>query len=136
MPRAAIQAMRDVTMLMMVRHMPDDDFTFLCESLLGTATDGSGVDLRGTTTMDNHGQPLTPCDVCGQQIEANPLTDALRDHTGTEACRACINEALGLLFGPGEQARTDGVLNLAAAMIAAGRQPSAAASARHRKTTS
>jgi hypothetical protein len=110
---------RDVTLLMMVREMPQEDFHQLCENVLrGNVTTqlmtyGSGEHLDALGQYGTHG---TVCELCAEPVETDPLNAAMRDATGMAACKACIDEALGQLFGPDAEARSIAahVLKLAA----------------------
>lgn len=100
MPRPVDDAVRDVTLLMMVRYMPEDDFLRLCDGILPVANTAAIL-----TPPDTLGHLLTPpdtqadgpsCESCGDPVEAGALI-----------CKACLDEALWQVFGPQDDGPLD-----------------------------
>ena len=95
---------RDVTMLMMVRHMPDEDFRQLCNKAMEDPTNTLVPFPNIATRCDALRHHATRCDsfcdCCAEPIRADALTAAFVQATGIPACKACIDEALFAIFGP------------------------------------
>lgn len=142
----ASDPLRTVTTLMMVREMPEADFNTLCESLLDT----KGLALDPETILDVTGRSETlrdvvgpretigdavsphgtSCALCGGPLgEVTAITEATVQATGMLACKACIDTALAVLFGPRDEdgspaTRAAGsVIQLAAAIRGGKPQP-------------
>ena len=108
MTDAVHDPVRDVTLLMMVRLMPDDDFNRLCETICpGSNTKGSTLDGGRCSVTLGHSRSDTEtrCDCCGAEIERVPETDNFAEATGLPACKACVDAALGAFFGADIEAR-------------------------------
>jgi hypothetical protein len=93
---------RDVTVLMMVRHMPDEDFLSLCEVVLNADPDtlGSGeISAEAATVLDAMRRHAPKCDVCGELAPQSALTIKVKALAGVTACKRCVDDALGSLFG-------------------------------------
>jgi hypothetical protein len=102
---------------MMVRHMPDDDFMQLCNRVMNTAKPSEGFTLdTARSGAVGRGGALS-CDVCGRPAEAEILNEMGRALGGTCACKACLIQAIALLFdgNPEAVALGEHVLRLAAA---------------------
>src|SRR5204863_6987548 len=101
MTRPAHDPERDVTLLMMVRLMPEADFQALCNSVLkgepftqGSTLDGDEYSNRSEplrTAANRDG--LLKCLVCGSP---GPLWEG----STIGACRACIDDTVWALYGP------------------------------------
>ena len=107
---------RDVTLLMMVRHMPDEDFMALCHRLMNTDIASQGFTLGGAALHGSSRQVAAVCGVCDGPVEDGRLAEVSRETVGMPVCKACIDRTLGTLFGPdptAEQAALT-VLQLAA----------------------
>jgi hypothetical protein len=104
MSEAATDPVRDVTLLMLVRVMPETDFQRLCEVVLNGDANTSTLTAGGETCLDAGGRLRTLldtlCACCGQVAEDDPLNLACVKATGVRACKACIDDALGAIFGP------------------------------------
>lgn len=100
-------SVRDVTLLMMVRYMPDEDFNSLCEQALSSgATARQDAAGRGEARQGD-----TTCMVCSEAFEPSPLTEAAQASCGVQACKPCIDHMLAAIFGP---ASANNVFHLAA----------------------
>lgn|SRR5678815_3923404 len=101
-----------VTALMLIREMPEAEFTNLCNRLLSGEV--STRDLMQVASpllernADNRGHARTSADsrclVCGGKAEAEPLNIACEASVGFTACKRCIDAALVACFGPEPQA--------------------------------
>jgi hypothetical protein len=92
---------RDVTILMMIRHMPEDDFITLCERVLnsqGFTLDSDETMQQLKTPTDAHGRPRTICMICGETAPRLPLTARVEALAGLTACKRCIDASLLGLF--------------------------------------
>jgi hypothetical protein len=93
---------RDVLLLMMVRMMPEDDFSRLCETIHGGSnTPGLPLDSVPSCPFLSRHDPSRPdpCDCCGERVEPSPETRTFRIATGLPACKACIDAAIAAMFG-------------------------------------
>jgi hypothetical protein len=101
--QVADDPIRDVTRLMMVRHMPDDDFMALCNAVLkskGSALDADEDMGHYGTPRDVMGQHGTVCSICGEAAPEAALTSRVEALAGLTACKRCIDAALlGLTTG-------------------------------------
>lgn len=100
-------AVRDVTLLMMVRHMPEDNFMSLCERVLNAKglTLGSDESLaHQRTSMDTGGHERTTCMICGETMPRLPLTTRVEAIAGLTACKRCVDAALMALFSSQSEA--------------------------------
>jgi hypothetical protein len=94
---------RDLTLLMMVRLMPEDDFLRLCEIVRkGGNTQGFTLDRDSYCKLLQAPDSSCKfvCDCCGEPITASPETANFLAATDIPACKACIDEALAAIFGP------------------------------------
>jgi hypothetical protein len=93
---------RNVTVLMMIRAMPEADFRQLCDLVLCDDTNITTV--SNNAREDSNPEPLV-CELCGLPIEdadAMPLIEACKRGCGVQACKACIDLALAHIFGVDE----------------------------------
>jgi len=102
---------RDVTLLMMVRAMPYDDFRRLCSSLLPEVSETQRATSAGIECLDAIGRYWTLldkkgafCGVCDGPLDVTPLTLACEAASGMTACKGCIDDALAAIFGPDPKA--------------------------------
>jgi hypothetical protein len=95
---------RDVTLLMMVRYMPDEDFLALCHDVMdtGLAAQGFTPDAFTRVATGSHGEPPcdTPCRICGGEVKPEPLERKAKALAGMDVCKACIDQTVAALFGP------------------------------------
>jgi hypothetical protein len=120
MTSASTEGLRVVTVLLMLRNMPVDDFAELCCSLLTTSDLPSNDDTsqhtlarpdtcqhvltHPSTPEDAPAHPSTLCDICGGPVEPSRLSDAVAARYRQPVCKPCIDIALSLIFGPDGEA--------------------------------
>jgi hypothetical protein len=123
MPGPTDEAVRDVTLLMMVRVMPDADFRRMCDGILkgdpstSVARLGCGEYLNPgelKRTEANVGERLRPCDCCGGPVVVDGATYACEAASGLLACKTCIDGALFTFFGPDDGEPLDPSMNFIA----------------------
>jgi hypothetical protein len=102
---------RDVTLLNMVRYMPVADFLKLCDDVLNDTPNTVIEGFDGRQFCDTMRLHATPCDTncraCGEPIEPVAEVLAFTAATGLRVCKTCVDEALALIFGPGEDTWID-----------------------------
>jgi len=86
-------AIRAVAALMHVRRLSEDDFNELCNDMLTT-------DSKLTNSTASLRPVGTSCDICGDEVELGRAGDRAREAFGFKLCKACIDTALALIFGP------------------------------------
>ena len=107
MSEAVHGSVRDVILLMMVRVMPEDDFTRLCDNVLKGElnTLAAPIDSVPYCPLLSPSDPSRPdlCDCCGDRIEPSTETANFAAATGLPACKACVDAMLGAVFGPNDE---------------------------------
>ena len=107
MTRPASDPMRDVILLMMVRIMPEDDFTRLCDNVLQGEPNTIAATLDSVPYWPVLARPVPSgpdlCDCCGERIEPSKATENFAAATGVPACKACVDAMLGAVFGPNDE---------------------------------
>jgi hypothetical protein len=107
MAKPVSQQERDVTLLMMVRLMPEPDFRSLCDDILHGGPVTCNATHYGPEYCDGVRRAATACDAvrqvcgeCGGPVVLEPLVVACAASVGVLACKGCIDEALAGVFGP------------------------------------
>jgi hypothetical protein len=86
-----------------------------CRRALDTGLRYQGFTLDTAPACASVHLPAPPCDICGGPVESEKLNHMASERGGLWACKTCIDGTLGMLFGPGAEAKALASRVLAAA---------------------
>lgn len=103
MTKARSNPVRDVLLLMMVRHMPEHDFMSLCQGVMDTSVSPpvlpSVVGSTRNFLVQKWASGSRLCEVCGGSVASGRLERTAKAAAGMSVCKGCIDQTLGTLFG-------------------------------------
>jgi hypothetical protein len=90
--------LRDVTVLVMLRMMPENDFVRLCESILHAKNYSQALGDNSETSRDIMRRVEIVCDICGAPLRQSKITLTSGRTLGVNACKRCTEGLVGALF--------------------------------------